>query len=198
MILSKIFLGYLVLVDKTSNITYKNIELLKGQNVVGFWHEDSFLSQLILKQLVPINQKATVLVTGKWRGDVIAEIIEHYKGEPFRVTYEGKTVEQFKQLFQQVKTSKNLIVMAFDGPKGPRHEIKKVAFLLSCKNKRRLVGVKIRYKRKIQIRHRWDKYVIPLPFNKISVEIVDIGMITASDLRDMKEKNEYIVHMLND
>lgn len=198
MILSKVFLAYLLLVDKTSNIKYKNIDLLREDNVVGFWHEDSFISQLVLRQLEPINQTATVLVTGKWRGNVIAEIVKHFKGEPFRIKYEGKTVDQFKILFQKVRNSKELIVMAFDGPKGPRHEVKKVAYLLASKNKRKLVALRIRYKKKIRIMHRWDKYVIPLLFNRITVEVVDLGMVMPSDLQNMSEKNDYIVHMLND
>lgn len=197
MILSRLFLAYLVLVDKTSNITYKNVELLKENNVVGFWHEDSFISQLVLRQLQPINQKATVLVTGKWRGNVIAEIVEHFKGEPFRVSYEGKTVDQFKVLFQKAREDLGLMVMAFDGPKGPRHQVKKVAYLLANKNKKELVGLKIRYKRKIRIRHRWDKYVIPMLFNRITIEIVDLGMITAQDIQNMNEKNKYIVKVMN-
>lgn len=197
MILSRLFLAYLIMVDKTSKITYKNVELLKVNSVVGFWHEDSFIAQLVLRQLEPINQKATVLVTGKWRGNVIAEIVEHFKGEPFRVSYEGKTVDQFKMLFQKARADAGHMVMAFDGPKGPRHQVKKVAYLLASKNKRRLVGLKIRYRHKIRIRHRWDKYAIPLLFNRITIEIVDLGMIAAQDIQNMNEKNKYIVKVMN-
>ena len=196
-ILSRIFLAYLKIVDMTSHITYSGLDKLKDSNVVGFWHEDSFVSHLVLKEIGKFDQKATVLVTGKWRGNVIQEMVEHFEGEVFRVSYKEKTVEQFKRLFQDAKTTSNLVVMAFDGPKGPRHKIKKIAFLLSNKNNKNLVAMKVKYKRKIRLFGRWDHYVIPLLFSKIQVQFLDFGTISREDLQDTNEKNEYILEELN-
>lgn len=194
--LSKIFLAYLAMVERTSKITYKGLELLKTSNVVGFWHEDSFVSHLVLKELAEYNQKATVLVTGQWRGNVIQEMVEYFDGEVFRVSYAGKTIDQFKRLFQSAKSTSNLIVMAFDGPKGPRHKVKKIAFLLANKNNKNLMGVKVNYKHKIRLFGRWDHYVIPLIFNRIQIQIMDFGKITASELHDTDRTNQMIIQKL--
>jgi len=181
----------------TSHITYSGLDKLQDANIVGFWHEDSFVSHLVLKELETLNQKATVLVSGKWRGNVIQEMIEHFQGEVFRVSYKEKTVEQFKRLFQDAKTTSNIVVMAFDGPKGPRHKIKKIAFLLSNKNNKNLIAMKVHYKRKIRLFARWDHYVIPLLFNKIQVQFLDFGTITREDLQHANEKNNFILEELN-
>lgn len=194
--LSKIFLAYLAMVERTSKITYNGLELLKTSNVVGFWHEDSFVSHLVLKELAEYDQKATVLVSGQWRGNVIQEMVEHFGGEVFRVSYTGKTMDQFKRLFQDAKSTSNLIVMAFDGPKGPRHKVKKIAFLLSNKNNKHLMGVKVNYKHKIRMFGRWDHYVIPLILNRIQIQVMDFGKITDSELQDTDGTNQKIIQKL--
>lgn len=194
--LSKIFLAYLGLVEKTSKITYGGMELLQMPNIVGFWHEDSFVSHLILKKLADYDQKATVLVTEQWRGNIIQEMVEHFKGEVFRVAYKGKTMDQFKRLFQEAKTTSNIIVMAFDGPKGPRHRIKKIAFLLASKNQKHLVGLHIEYRWKLRMFGRWDHYVIPLLFNHIRIQFKDLGKISVSDIQHIEKKHQLILNEL--
>lgn len=194
--LSKLFLSYLALVDKTSKITYKGMELLQEPNIVGFWHEDCFITHLILKELSKYQQKATVLVTEKWRGNVIQEMVEKNNGEVFRVAYTGKTVNQFKSLFKEAKTTENIIVIAYDGPKGPRHKIKKIAFLLANKNDKHLIGLRVDYKHKIRLFGRWDRFIIPLLFNKIKVQFFDLGKISVADLRNIEEKNREILNIL--
>lgn len=197
MILSKIFLAYLKCVEKTSKITCSGLEHLQHPNIVGFWHEDSFVSHLVLRKLQEFEQKATVLVSGQWRGNVIQEMVEHFEGEVFRVSYKGKTIDQFKRLFQDAKTTENLIVMAFDGPKGPRHKIKKIAFLLSNKNSKNLIAMKASYKRKIRLFGRWDHYVIPLLFNKIQIQFFNFGTISTEELQHVDAKNDFILEELN-
>ena len=71
------------------------MELLQKPNIVGFWHEDCFITHLILKELSKYQQKATVLVTEKWRGNVIQEMVEKNNGEVFRVAYTVKSVNHY-------------------------------------------------------------------------------------------------------
>ncbi|SET44296.1 hypothetical protein [[Clostridium] polysaccharolyticum] len=194
--LSKIFLAYLALVEKTSKITFGGMELLEQPNIVGFWHEDSFITYLILKELENYNQKATVLVTEEWRGNVIQEMVEKNKGEVFRVAYSGRTVDQFKSLFKTAKTTSNIIVLAFDGPKGPRHKIKKVAYLLANKNDKHLVGLRVDYKYKLRVFVRWDRFVVPLLFNKIKVQFMDLGKISTAHMQNIEKTNQRILNQL--
>ena len=61
------------------------MESFDGNQVVGFWHEDSFIMNLLLREVTKENCKMSVLVTGDPRGDymqfvsVMASVIpEHF------------------------------------------------------------------------------------------------------------------------
>lgn len=43
-------------------------------------------------------------------------------------------------------------------------------------------------KRKIILKHRWDKFIIPLPFNDINVYVHDPITVDKQDLKDEFEK----------
>ena len=50
------------------------------------------------------------------------------------------------------------------------------------------------YRRVLRIKRRWDNYVIPLPFSKITAEIEDLGKIEKSDLANFKEYQNRLVY----
>lgn len=52
------------------------MESFDGNQVVGFWHEDSFIMNLLLREVTKENCKMSVLVTGDPRGDYIQYMIE--------------------------------------------------------------------------------------------------------------------------
>ena len=55
-ILQYLFSGYLKLLKKTVAIEWQEIQFVTGNQVFGFWHEDSFLMNLVLEELVRENQ----------------------------------------------------------------------------------------------------------------------------------------------
>lgn len=59
-----------------------------------------------------------------------------------------------------------------------------------------MIGLKVDYKHKLRVSLRWDRFAIPLLFNKIRVQFMDVGKISASDLRNMREKNREILRLL--
>lgn len=68
------------------------------------------------------------------------------------------------------------IAVALDGPLGPRHEPKKLAFYLSEHAEEAFVGISLSYSSCIRLTRRWDKYVIPLPFTTVDVAVKDYGI----------------------
>lgn len=50
-ILQHLFSGYLKLLKKTVAIEWQEIQFVTGNQVFGFWHEDSFLMNLVLEEL---------------------------------------------------------------------------------------------------------------------------------------------------
>ena len=86
-ILSRLFYTYLKCLEKTVRIRWEGMESFDGNQVVGFWHEDSFIMNLLLREVTKENCKMSVLVTGDPRGDHIQYMIEKCKGDAVRIGY---------------------------------------------------------------------------------------------------------------
>ena len=62
-ILQYLFSGYLKLLKKTVAIEWQEIQFVTGNQVFGFWHEDSFLMNLVLEELSGKTSPVDVIVT---------------------------------------------------------------------------------------------------------------------------------------
>lgn len=67
-ILSRIFYGYLWLVNKTIKYEIRNIHLLKELEMLGYWHGDSSLMMILLMHLNQQLPPVDVVITADWRG----------------------------------------------------------------------------------------------------------------------------------
>lgn len=72
-ILQYLFSGYLKLLKKTVAIEWQEIQFVTGNQVFGFWHEDSFLMNLVLEELSGKTSPVDVIVTADTRGDYIEQ-----------------------------------------------------------------------------------------------------------------------------
>lgn len=167
-LLSRIFCGYLKLLEKTVRLEIRSRELFTGNQVVGFWHEDSFTMNLLLKKFTAENQRISVLITGDPRGQYIGEVVEQSGGKAVRLDYSKSPVDVMKRLLCCLKQQESVAV-AMDGPLGPRREPKKLVYLLQKHSRTKLIGVEIVYSHKIALKKRWDHYRIPLPFTQITI-----------------------------
>lgn len=174
--LSKIFHLYLKILEKTVTIEWQFPERFQTNQVVGFWHEDSFIMNLVLKKVTEKGEKVSVLVTGDGRGDYIQYMLEKCGGEAIRMGYGFCNAGLLRDILHHLIEQKNSIAIAMDGPLGPRHLPKKTTFFLSEQGGVPLIGVTLDYSGKIVLSHRWDHYRIPLPFTKITVRFDDYGV----------------------
>ena len=62
-ILSRLFYTYLKCLEKTVRIRWEGMESFDGNQVVGFWHEDSFIMNLLLREVTKENCKMSVPVS---------------------------------------------------------------------------------------------------------------------------------------
>lgn len=174
--LCRLFYGYLKLLDKTVRVRWQQPEVFARHNVVGFWHEDSFAMNLVLKRIAEQDAEVSVLVTADDRGDYIKYVLEKCGGEAVRVGYGFCNAGTLKDILASLKDGKRSVAIAMDGPLGPRHIPKKMIYFLSEQSKLNLTGVTIEYSRVISLTRRWDHYHIPLPFSKIIVQFDDYGI----------------------
>ncbi|WP_286153281.1 hypothetical protein [Sporofaciens musculi] len=167
--------GYLKLLEKTVQIEWEKPENYKGNNVVGFWHEDSLAMNLVLKSLTR-DAAVSVLVTPDDQGENIRYLLEQYGGDAVKIGFGFCNAGTLKEILESLKDRRRSVAIAMDGPFGPRHIPKKLTYFLSEKSKTELVGVTVRYSREISLSGQWDHCHIPLPFSKITVRFDNYGV----------------------
>ncbi len=198
-ILSKIFIGYLQLVYRTSKIeikTYNGADKNIINNcILGFWHGESYAMNLVIKRICYDNSRTMAIVTADKRGDYIKDTLEFYGVEALRMP-DGIKIKGFlKELKNASKTPHSTMAIALDGPVGPLHEPKKLAFLLSNEAYKPFVGIKLSCSKKIILK-RWDNYVIPLPFSKIKGQIYNFNVVNKNNLKEFEAYKGYIKEQL--
>lgn len=175
-VLSHLFYSYLRLLEKTVRIEWINEEAFTFNHVIGFWHEDSYAMNLVLKHMKERETAVEVLVTADERGEYIQDIIEKCGGEAVRIGYGFCNAGILKELLRSLGERKKSIAVAMDGPLGPRYIPKKMPFFLSEKSRSELIGITLSYSRKLALKSRWDHYRIPLPFTTIRVQFDNYGV----------------------
>ena len=79
-ILQRLSLCYLKFLEKTVSIQWREDRLCGSSQIFGFWHEDSFFMNLVLKKLADQTAPVDVIVTADVRGDYIETMIAHCGG----------------------------------------------------------------------------------------------------------------------
>ena len=185
-------LAYLKLVAKTAKIVYFGDSNITGNEMAGYWHQDSYSMLMLLEHFAKKRKnKVAIVVTADGRGDVIEHMIRKYEGTALRLP-DGARMRKCMDFLEEKANEPGMMGLAMDGPLGPCYEPKKLLFYLAEKSKKEVVLIRIDYSKKISIKRRWDNYVIPLPFSKIKVMLQPIGTITEEELRNFKQKKEEI------
>ena len=89
------------------------------------------------------------------------------------------------QLKSQInKTNNANLVLSVDGPEGPEHQIKDFAIIMALFSDRKILPLTVDIKYSISLKNRWDKLKIPLPFNKITINVKKAFEIDRKDRKD--------------
>lgn len=167
---SRLMIGYIDLVYKTSKVSLLGRpELLQnreGEKLVAlFWHGDSFSLYPSMK-----NLDIYIVVTRDRRGDYITDICRHYGYQTLRIPDASEGGNYLFQIRKAINARGQAnIAITLDGPIGIYHEPKDFALIVAQLTRRKVMPVTIQVKRKIRMTRRWDKFVIPLPFNRITL-----------------------------
>ena len=134
-ILQYLFSGYLKLLKKTVAIEWQEIQFVTGNQVFGFWHEDSFLMNLVLEELSGKTSPVDVIVTADTRGDYIEHMLQACGGHALRVPDGFAAFGALKKILQDSYEQTRSIAVALDGPLGPRHEPKSWHFIWQSRHR---------------------------------------------------------------
>ena len=171
-----LFVNYLKLLENTVRIEWHEENRYGDSQIFGFWHEDSFFMNLVLEKLAHKTTPVDVVVTADTRGNYIEHMIKRCGGNALRVPDGYRAFAALKNIARDSCEKTHSIAVALDGPLGPRHEPKKLAFYLSEHAQEEFVGISISYTSCIRLNRRWDKYAIPLPFSKVTVAVHNYGV----------------------
>lgn len=98
--------------------------LYGNSQIFGFWHEDSFIMNLVLKNLRGKTAPVDVIVTADTRGNYIEHMIKKCGGNALRIPDGYAAFGALKKLMQSSYEQSRSLAIALDGPLGPRHEPK--------------------------------------------------------------------------
>lgn len=171
------FTRYLSLIDRTVKIVWQEDNRYGDSQIFGFWHEDSFFMNLVLERLSDKTTPVDVIVTADTRGNYIENMIRRCGGNALRVPDGYQAFAALRKIVQDSYEKTHSIAVALDGPLGPRHEPKKLAFYLSEHAEEDFVGISLTYSSCLRLTRRWDKYVIPLPFTTVTVSVKNYGIV---------------------
>ncbi|HJA42518.1 MAG TPA: DUF374 domain-containing protein [Candidatus Dorea stercoravium] len=177
-VLQSLFLGYLRVLRRTLRVEWAEDDVSPGRQVFGFWHEDSFCMNLVLEQLAGRTRPVHVIVTADTRGDYIERMVESCGGHALRVADGRASFGKLKEILEEFRGRDASLAVALDGPLGPRHEPKRLAFYFAELLGVEFTGFTLSYSVCLRLWRRWDRYAIPLPFSKVTVRAHSYGSVT--------------------
>ena len=189
---------YVLTVYKTSKVNLKNrkkIENLlerKESFIYSFWHDQLLMCPLTWQS----NSSIKVLISKHRDGDIIAQLISNLGFEAIRgSTHKTNKIKNKGGLLsarKMIKSLKNGISIGIspDGPKGPRHKVSEGILSISRLSKSVILPVGIGFKKK-WVLNTWDKFIIPKPFNEITVVWGD----PISDITNEKNNHQFKIKL---
>ncbi|MCL1807516.1 MAG: hypothetical protein FWG31_07425 [Oscillospiraceae bacterium] len=162
--------GWLRFCYATSKVTQEGSpELLYGEEgfAVSFWHGDSYCYFPQLQHRGDI-----IITTVDKRGNVVEMLGRKFGFDPYRLPDESVPDVSLVSLRRMLADTKGKhICFSMDGPLGPYHVPQRFFLTLTFLAKKRVLPVSIQVKRKIRLKRRWDKYMIPLPFSRMTFTV---------------------------
>ncbi|MGL4654846.1 MAG: hypothetical protein ACRCWM_03010 [Sarcina sp.] len=194
-LISSMFVKYIEFVCATSKVIFSEEiekEILKN-SIISSWHCDSFAMNFLLREFRKSEYRIYGVTTTNKRGNYIKNIMESYDGIAIRMPDGIKMKSFLTELREKSKIEDTSLYITLDGPVGPYKVPKKIGASLSNASGKKLLLIKVDYKRKIKFFLRWDKYLFPLPFNKIEFKVENMGVVTKEELRGFSEYKKKIL-----
>jgi lysophospholipid acyltransferase (LPLAT)-like uncharacterized protein len=140
--------------------------------VMVAWHGMTMMLVGVFSDLVDLGN-VVLIVPDDWRGDALSVFSRRLGARPYPMNLTGeRTMSAARQLVHLVREVKQgaYCYITPDGPDGPAYHIKPgVVFIAQRANALILpMGAYARHGYRL---NRWDRYVVPYPFSRISTQI---------------------------
>jgi lysophospholipid acyltransferase (LPLAT)-like uncharacterized protein len=193
---SKLIFIYLRLVYITSkwNIIFPegfNIETLRQNPAIYlFWH--GRLS--VMSALHPKNRKMNVLISTHRDGELIAKTVQNFSFEIINGSSNRNSLHAVREILRKLKNGENISITP-DGPRGPRYKINGNVVEIAQLSNAPLIPLTF-VCTKCRIFKSWDEFILPFPFNNITVVYGKPFHIQKND--DAQQKQIELEQEMND
>ena len=131
--------------------------------VYTFWHRHIFVTIFRFKK-----SGARPLISHSRDGEIVSQVALEFGMNPIRGSSSSGGARAFLGLLESIRTEKTEVLITADGPKGPLREIKDGTILLAQKTGSAIVPICWHASRVKIFKKSWDRFMIPLPFSRIS------------------------------
>jgi len=142
------------------------IEKLRQQGtpiIYAYWHRFILFNVYRFKKT-----GARPLISLSRDGELVSQIAHQFGMNPVRGSSSKGGARAFLELLNSLKEERSEILITADGPKGPLRQVKDGTIVLAQKTGSVIVPICWTASRMKIFEKTWDKFIIPLPFSKIT------------------------------
>lgn len=167
----------------------KYLEIARERGcILMLWHNRIILATEIFLRCAP-NFIYAAFASKSRHGEIISVVTNSYKrGKVIRVAHNGKT-QALKAMINHLRGGKEMLVIAPDGPRGPRYQVKP-GVVLAAKATATPVVPLTWHADKVWEFKTWDRLKLPKPFSRITVDFGDPLIIERDSGRSVEEETE--------
>lgn len=140
-----------------------------------FWHG----RMIVFPCIQPKGRVMHVLISFHRDGELIARVIEQFGIKSIRGSSSKGAKEATRLLISKLHAGENVAITP-DGPRGPAQQVAKGALTLARLSGIPIVPVSFSASFAKQLTS-WDRFMIPLPFSRVVVEVGEPILIAESD-----------------
>lgn len=177
---------------------YAEEAFTSGRPVVATcWHGMTMLVVSLACSLFDIS-KVAVIMPDDWRGGTLSVFAEKLGARAFPLNLGGDTTlgmaRNLSKFVRKVAGGMHCLI-APDGPDGPAYVPKAGVTYMARKAGAMIlpVGAYARHAYRVP---RWDRYYVPYPFTRISVQAGE-PFTVSQDVRDLSDVNEHLRNVLH-
>ncbi len=126
--------------------------------VVPLWHDELF-------PLIHLhrNQGVVAVVSQSQDGEFLSQVMARFGFKLARGSSRRGGTEALIAARKEMREHSADVVFTVDGPRGPRHKVKKGAIFMAAKTRAHLVPLRVFMSRSFVFQKAWDKFQLPLP-----------------------------------
>jgi len=138
--------------------------------IIAYWHQMHLLCASYLLRRSKAGDRIAFLISPSLSGEVPTAAARHWKVRVLRGSSTRSGGRSMRDMHQLMVGDRYSIVVTADGPRGPLHEFKPGALLMSRMTGAPIVPIAYGAERFINW-NSWDRFVVPMPFTRVALAI---------------------------